>query len=121
MADPLRLVVRTPSGTMLEIEAADWIHVELAEGKALTIWPGHLPMLGETISAPLRYADQDGEHELELSSGLVQVQGRTVTLFLAGFDDEAMTAPTEEIERFDRLSETLMTAQGSVAQALETG
>lgn len=121
MADPLRLVVRTPSRTVLEVEAADWVHVELAEGKALTIWPGHLPMLGETVSAPLSYADEEGEHEVELPPGLVQMQDRTVTLFLAGMEGDQMAEATEGVERFERLSETLLAARGAEEQDQETG
>jgi hypothetical protein len=78
-------------------------------------------MLGETISAPLRYADDEGEHELELPPGLVQVQNRTVMLFLAGTDGDRVAEPTDRVERFERLSESLMAALGSEERDRETG
>jgi F0F1-type ATP synthase epsilon subunit len=118
VADPLYLVVLTPSRTELEVDVVEWVHVELADGKTLTIWPGHLPMLGETVSAPLRYSDADGEHELELPPGLVQVEDRTVRLFLADVDVNQISETAEDSARFERLSEILMAELGSVGQEM---
>jgi len=119
VADPLRLVVLTPSRTVLEVDVVEWVHVELAGRKTLTIWPGHLSMLGETVSSPLRYSKDGDEHELELPPGLVQVEDRTVRVFLADIDIDQIAEPTEDGARFERLSEVLMTELGSKVQ--ETG
>ena len=103
MAEPLRLVVWTPSETVLDVEPVEWVHVELADERSLTIWPGHLPMMGQTVPAALRYADKEGRHELDLPPGIVQVDDGTVTVFLAGEDGGG-----GERRRFERLAETLV-------------
>ena len=69
MAEPLRLVVWTPSATVLDVEPVEWVHVELAGERSLTIWPGHLPMMGQAVPAALRYADKEGRHGLDLPPG----------------------------------------------------
>jgi F0F1-type ATP synthase epsilon subunit len=116
VADPLRLVICTPSESLLEVEPAAWVHVELVEGKALTIWPGHLPMLGETAPAALRYADQSGTHTIECPPGIIHVNGRTVTLFVAAAVGEQMWKEQKQPRRYARLSETLV---ASLAQPSE--
>jgi F0F1-type ATP synthase epsilon subunit len=108
VADPLRLVVCTPSEPLLDVDPVEWVHVELAEGKALTIWPGHLPMLGETAPAPLRYADRNGTHTIECPTGIIHVNGRTVTLFVAAAVGEQTWEEQEQPRRYTRLSETLV-------------
>jgi F0F1-type ATP synthase epsilon subunit len=108
LAEPLRLVVWTPSQTLLDVELLDWVHVELADERSLTIWPGHLPMMGQTVPAAVRYADAEGEHEVELPRGVVQVADGTVTVFLAGETGEGAAPPM----RFDRLPEAMVAAVG---------
>lgn len=103
MAKPLRLVVWTPSATVLDVEPVEWVHVELAGERSLTIWSGHLPMMGQTVPAALRYADGEGQHAIDLPPGIVQVDDGTVTMFLAGEDEGR-----GERRRFDRLAEALV-------------
>ena len=107
MADPLRLVVWTPSETLVEAEQVQWVHVNLAEAEALTVWPGHASLLAETTSDVLRYADAAGTHTLDLPAGVLQVQGNTVTLFLAGMLGEQAWMEGED-GRFERLAETML-------------
>ena len=108
MAEPLRLVVWTPSETMIDVERVAWVHVELADDTGITVWPGHLPMLGETASAVLRYADPEGIQEVALPAGIVQVRGNTVNLFLAGTIGEQAQERDGVPLRFGRLSEALI-------------
>lgn len=98
MASALRLVVWTPSQTLLDADEIEWIHIKLAGARGLTIWPGHLPMLGETAPAALRYADDDGTHTLELPAGVVQVERGTVTMFLAAGPGQEWRSEREGIE-----------------------
>jgi F0F1-type ATP synthase epsilon subunit len=117
--EPLHLVVWTPSETLLDVEPVDWVHVELADERSLTVWPGHLPMLGQTIAAAVRYGDAEGEHEIELPPGIVQVEDGEMTVFLAGEAGEGAAQPT----RFDRLAEAVVAAvdrrSGGPAQSPE--
>ena len=114
MAEPLRLIVRTPSESLLDVDHVEWVHVDLAEDRGLTIWPGHLPMLGETIPTALRYADPEGTHSVECPPGIVHVSGRTVTLYVAAAVGEQTLQEQEQSRQYTRLSETLI---ASLAQA----
>lgn len=86
MIKPLRLTVITPAETLLEAEGVRWVHVQLVDGSGISIWPGHAPLLGETVSAPLRYADDQGEHALDLAAGILQVDRSGVTVFTTGLN-----------------------------------
>jgi F0F1-type ATP synthase epsilon subunit len=107
VAERLRLTVLTPSATVIDAEQVQWVHVKLAETKPLTVWPGHAPLLAETTSEALRYADESGSHTVDLPAGVLQVRENTVTLFLAGTLGE-QAWPEEEGERFDRLADTML-------------
>jgi len=52
----LRLTVLTPAETLLEVEGVKWVRVQLADGGGISIWPGHAPLLAETVAAALHYA-----------------------------------------------------------------
>jgi F0F1-type ATP synthase epsilon subunit len=108
VAEPLRLVVCTPSDPLLDVDAVEWVHVELLEGEGLTIWPGHLPMLGETAPAALRYADGGGTHTVECPPGILHLSGRTVTLFVAAAVGEQTWEEQEQSRQYTRLSEALL-------------
>ncbi len=84
--------------------------MKLAGSKALTIWPGHAPLLGEAASQAVRYADRTGTHTVDLPSGIVRVRDDTVTLFLAGALGEEVWPREEEGARFERLAETMLGA-----------
>ena len=113
MADPLRLVVWTPSQTVVDVEQVRWVHVNLTGAAALTIWPGHASLLAETASEALQYADAAGTHTLDLPAGVLQVQGNMVTLFLAGTLGEQAWLE-EEDERFERLAETMLVKRSAL-------
>ena len=51
----MRLTVLTPAETLLEVEGVKWVRVQLADGGGISIWPGHAPLLAETVAAELRY------------------------------------------------------------------
>jgi F0F1-type ATP synthase epsilon subunit len=113
LADPLRLVVWTPSETVVDVEQVQWIHFSMAGAKALTIWPGHASLLAETASEALHYADGAGTHTLDLPAGVLQVQGNTVTVFLAGTLGERAWLEGED-EGLDRLAETMLSARSAL-------
>lgn len=110
MLEPLRLLVLTPAAALLDVEGVRWIQVRLADGGGLGILPGHAPLLAETVAAPLRYADADGEHALDLDAGILQIAPSGVTLFTSGLQGETpatWTAAPEESPHFERLAHEL--------------
>ena len=111
VSTPLSLKVLTPGGTLLDLAQVAWVQVQLADGGGIGIWPGHGPLLAETRTAPLRYADQAGEHVQELEAGILEISPDGVTVFTGGpAHGEGLEPPSErgeEVARFDRLAQDL--------------
>jgi F0F1-type ATP synthase epsilon subunit len=120
MAEPLRLTVLTPAKTLLNVEGAAWVQARLADGGGIGIYPGHAPLLAETVTAPLRYADPSGEHTLDLEAGILQVERGGVTVFTSGpaqpregvqtdgSPEASQGSQGSEDARFDRLAQALL-------------
>jgi F0F1-type ATP synthase epsilon subunit len=88
MFPPLQLRVLTPTETLLDAANVRWVQAKLADGAGLSIWPGHAPLLAETLAAPLHYADRRGEHSLALHAGILSVTPGRVTVYTTGAIDE---------------------------------
>jgi F0F1-type ATP synthase epsilon subunit len=91
-----RLMVLTPAETLLDMEGVAWVQACLADGGPIGIYPGHAPLLGETVTAPLRYADGLGEHALDLAAGILQVDRGGVTVFTGGLARKGDAGGEEE-------------------------
>lgn len=107
--DPLRLAVLTPMGTLLDADEVAWVQARLADGGTIGIYPGHAPLLAETVAAVLRYADPAGEHALELEAGVLHVDGGGVTVLIGGLAQSGEAVQADESARFDRLARELLT------------
>ena len=110
MTRTLALEVLTPAATLLEAPDVEWVHLRLADGTGLTIYPLHAPLLAETVTAPLRYADEGGEHAFDVEGGILQVEENTVTIFTSGKPEapQIETPATISTERrFERLAQQL--------------
>ena len=108
---PLRLMVLTPVETLLDVAEVAWVQVQLSDG-GIGIYPGHAPLLAETVTAPLRYADELGEHALDLEAGILQVERDGVTIFTNGLAQTSKVSETPEVSggaRFERLAQALLT------------
>lgn len=106
----MHLQILTPAETLLEVEEAKWVHLRLADGTGLSIYPGHAPLLAETVTAPLRYADASGEHAFDVEAGILEVDDQGVMVFTSG-KPEAVESPrpsaVAEEKRFERLARKL--------------
>jgi F-type H+-transporting ATPase subunit epsilon len=120
MGEPFRLTVLTPEQTLLDIHRVAWVQAQLADGGPIGVYPGHAPLLAETVAAPLRYQDPSGERTFDLNAGILQVSGEGVTVFASTQASE--TQETWEVsrndERFDRLARELLGALGAQADRL---
>jgi F0F1-type ATP synthase epsilon subunit len=76
----MHLLVLSPAGPLLEVDGVAWVRAQLADGAGISIYPSHAPLVGETVAAPVTYADEDGEHAIELPAGILQVDRAGVTL-----------------------------------------
>jgi F0F1-type ATP synthase epsilon subunit len=106
----MRLRVLTPAETLLEVEQTKWVQVRLSDGTGLSIYPGHAPLLAETVTAPLRYADETGERMLDVKAGIVQVENHDVSVFTRGEAEVAEAAEPLAVARerkFERLAREL--------------
>ena len=106
-----RLAVLTPEEPLLDTEDVAWVQAHLADGGGIGIYPGHAPLVAETVTAPLRYADPAGEHALDLEAGILQVDAEGVTIFTSGTSQPCEGCPPSqgsEEARFDRLAQALV-------------
>lgn len=113
MRGSLHLTVLTPARTLLDVESAAWVQAQLADGGPVGIYPGHAPLLAETVAAPLRYADRSGEHALDLGGGILRVNGEGVMVLTRGVETSRVSETLEVSEddwRFDRLARELLSA-----------
>lgn len=108
MRKRLRLLVSSPVRILLEVDEVSWVQVRLVDEGWLGIYPGHAPLLAETMAGPLRYADDDGEHALDVLSGILHVCDGKVALSIG--NDEALFEAAEQFTaaRFDRLARSLL-------------
>jgi F0F1-type ATP synthase epsilon subunit len=115
-------MVLSPAETLLDVQDVAWVQARLADGGGIGIYPGHAPLLAETITAPLRYADASGEHTLEVEAGILQVDGGGVTILTSGRAHASEVSQTSEVleeERFDRLAQELLSgSQGQLMGVL---
>ena len=111
MPKPFRLTVMTPPQVLLEAEGVAWVQARLADGGPIGIYPGHAPLLAETVVAPLRYADTSGEHTIDLGAGILQVSEENVTVFAGSAKPGEGSGPLPDLEsdkHFDRLAQELL-------------
>jgi F0F1-type ATP synthase epsilon subunit len=97
---------------LLDAKEVLWVQARLTDGGGIGIYPGHAPLLAETVTAPLRYADSSGEHTLDLEAGVLQVDENGVTIFTSGLQtfEASDTSEVSGDERFDRLAQELFVA-----------
>jgi hypothetical protein len=94
----------------LDVGELAWVHVKLANNKSVTIWPGHAPLLAETIAETIRYEDQNGAQRVEFPAGILDVNDDVVTLFLDRVAGDPMWNGEKSSTKgaFDRLAEYLL-------------
>lgn len=116
----LHLNILTPAEYLYEIKAVQWIEAQLADGGGIGIWPGHAPLLAETVTGPLCYADDNGEQAVGLAAGILQITAAgQVTIFTSGLAEvDGVQRPfpaavDDELEQaqkqYGRLVRTLLT------------
>ena len=119
----LHLSVHTPAERLLELDGVAWVQVELADGGSIGIWPGHAPLLAETVRASLRWADAQGEHRRALEAGILEIAHDRVTIMTMGFasqaDREHILEDAGTEAAFARLLQALLPKARAYSQAVE--
>ncbi len=113
MAEPLELQVLTPGKRLLHVEEVSKVRLRLADHAWLSIYPGHAPILAETMMGPLEYTSASEDGVMELAPGILQVRGSRVTIYTSGRAEAAPDLAAEIFEdtgaeRFDRLARELL-------------
>jgi len=118
--DTTRLTVITPAETLREVEDVAWVRLRLADGTGLTVYPGHAPLLAETIAAPIRYAAHGNEHALNAEAGILRVDRGAITVFTSGEADLEATGPaavSSQEREFKRMARELRESLGQESGA----
>ena len=107
----LGLTVLSPAGALLDEPQVDWVQVQLADGGGIGIWPGHAPLIAETIGAPLIYAQDGEQHRIDLHHGILQVETGRVVILTGGEagGHQGEGRQKADSSRFDRLARVLLT------------
>lgn len=115
MSRPFRLTVLTPERALLEVKGVIQVQAQLADGGPIGIYPGHAPLLAETVAAPLRYIDSSGKYTIDLDAGILQVDDEGVTVFARSKTSEVsgelqvrMTSEVSNDKHFDQLTQELL-------------
>lgn len=107
MSDPqprtFTLHVVTPAQTLLAAFEVNWVQAQLADGGSIGIWPGHAPLLAQTVAGPLTYADAQGHHLVVLAAGIMQIEDKGITIFSRGLATDESPSPSQ----FERLTREL--------------
>lgn len=111
----LRLTVLTPGEVICKAQDVRWVQVQLADGGGIGIWPGHAPLLAQTVRAPLRYAVDAGEQTLDLAAGILHIDGESVMILTGGLAAESggeasQATPGDGPQAHGRLARTLLAA-----------
>ncbi|MCD4739073.1 MAG: hypothetical protein K8R89_07435 [Anaerolineae bacterium] len=107
------LIILTPVKELLQARDVSRVQVQLADDVGLGIYPGHAPLLAETVAAPLRYEVGGEEHELQLDAGILHIlANEEVVLYVPGElrAQGDLQAEKPESARFERLAQTLLAA-----------
>lgn len=102
MARHLRLTVLTPERVLLEVPNATKVRLRLADGGWLSIYPGHAPLIAETVVGPLQYETEEETGEVLLDAGVLQVTGAHQVVVLATSLESGQEA--EIVEEGDQFS-----------------
>ncbi|MFL7808528.1 MAG: hypothetical protein AB8I80_07855 [Anaerolineae bacterium] len=112
MPRPFRLTVLAPERALLETGGVTQVQAQLADGGPIGIYPGHAPLLAETVAATLHYVDASGEHTIDLNAGILQVNSEGVTVFAGQAKPceslGALQGSKEDNRHFDRLARDLL-------------
>ena len=108
-ADKLRLLVLTPEKRLLLKENLTQVRAKLIDGE-IGIRAHHAPLLGETVSGPVFFGDEDYEDMINIQAGILKIDQKGATIFTSGFleRENGPKITTDESIQFERLTEDLL-------------
>ncbi len=76
----LRVEVLSLGTTAFLLENVSSLTIKLEDGSFLGILPKHAPLIAATGEGVLRYADHEGNHELNVKAGILTVKNNLVSI-----------------------------------------
>lgn len=105
----LNLKILSPEGTILEADSLFSVNIPLADDCPIGIRPGHAPLIAETAQGPVRFRSAEGESQIELHAGVLDIKDGLVIILTPGKVSSIPQEITERIEtEFDRLIGSLI-------------
>ncbi len=113
MSANLRFSVLTPDGPIVDSQTVKKVRVRLMDGKLLSVYPYHAPLIAETLDGEVVYVVGTQEKRLNLRSGVFFVSEARVMIYTGGkLENELPQGPEKgeekRTDRFDRLAAALM-------------
>ena len=110
MYPKLHLRVITPTERLLDQESVEAFACTMKEAGALEIMPGHLPLIGVTEPGTVEYLVGEDVKELQVGTGILDVEKNSVTLLVIGGGLSKSESPAEEgsEKKTERLLDTYL-------------
>lgn len=105
----LSLKILSPEETVFEIDQLTAVNIPLTNGVPIGVRPGHAPLIAETAKGKVRYRSANGEQNIELYGGVLDIRNNIITILTAGEIKETPTELAQPIEiEYERLMQTLI-------------
>lgn len=110
----LQFKIVTPERVVFEDSAVDGVILPTEEGE-ITVLPHHIPLVSLLRAGVLRIKKGDEEISLAVSTGIIQVDGKQITV-LADTAERADELEEEKIEKARETAKQLMTEKRADAE-----
>ena len=67
----LRII--TPDKEEINAQSVNFVHLRLADGNPISIYPGHIRLMGLIKEGSLKFSDDQKKHQVSVSDGLLLV------------------------------------------------
>lgn len=105
----LSLNILTPEAMILKADSLFSINIPLADGCPIGIRPGHAPLIAETMQGSVRFRSSEGESQIELHAGVLDIRQNLVIILTPGkVSATPREITTESKTDYDRLMGTLI-------------
>ena len=102
----LKFKIVTPEKTIYENEIYQ-VSVPTVEGE-VTILPNHIPLISILKAGELRFKDAQGENQMAVSGGFLEVRGKNQIVILADSADRAKEIDINKAEEAKKRAEEQM-------------
>lgn len=109
----LKLKIVTPEKSIYENEIFQ-VTIPTMDGE-ITVLPNHIPLVSVLKAGELRFKDKDGEHQMAVSGGFLEVRGKNEIIILADHAERAgdidMTRAEEAKKRAEEQMKNIKNVQ----------